>query len=335
MILICYTCKKDFKCNNGSLQKNCSMKCYYKYRKTDEFKENHRKGIENRKELGYTNCKKCNIVFKKKNINSKFCSRDCQIYFQKYDPETNKKFKEYCSKGGLSSMKVQNRRSSNEIMFFEKCVKYFGEENVESNERIFDGDDADIIIHSIKYAIEWNGEWHYNKDLNRHAGSKLEKDCTKVANFAKCGYTPYVIKDRSCASKNRVDLEFKKFLKTIETKSKEDIERETIIHCLIESIMFNVVNQNTSQNPKKVKNKSKKVSNKVCSKCSGPIAPKNRSGVCNDCIRKEQRKDRPSYIQLKKELSESNYVKVGQKYKVSDNAIRKWMKRYEEMENAN
>jgi len=456
MILICYTCKKDFKCNNGSLQKNCSMKCYYKYRKTDEFKENHRKGIENRKELGYTNCKKCNIVFKKKNINTKFCSRDCQIYFQKYDPETNKKFKEYCSKGGLSSMKVQNRRSSNEIMFFEKCVKYFGEENVESNERIFDGDDADIIIHSIKYAIEWNGEWHYNKDLNRHAGSKLEKDYTKVANFAKCGYTPYVIKDRSCASKNRVDIEFKKFLKTIETKSKEDIERETIIHCLMESIMFNVVDQfaekqqdksrsptpnptpfqsptkvktkpipekpikkrrskseldelfrqkleekekrereNTDNNPpttaksrsKRLKKSVKKVKkgkkentkpttkpktdkklvsvdtpkqnlkpepklkpkvvktkptprlkhiktpgSKVCTNCSGPIAPKNRSGVCNDCIRKEQRKNRPSYIQLKKELSESNYVKVGQKYKVSDNAIRKWMKRYEEME---
>jgi Mor family transcriptional regulator len=72
----------------------------------------------------------------------------------------------------------------------------------------------------------------------------------------------------------------------------------------------------------------------VCTKCSGYISPKNRSGVCNECIRKEQRKDRPSYNQLKKDLEESNYVKVGQKYKVSDNAIRKWMKRYEEMENA-
>ena len=65
MILICYTCKKTFKYDRSN-KKNCSKECYYKYRKSDEFKEIHRKGIENRKELGYTNCKKCNIVFKKK-----------------------------------------------------------------------------------------------------------------------------------------------------------------------------------------------------------------------------------------------------------------------------
>ena len=30
-----------------------------------------------------------------------------------------------------------------------------------------------------------------------------------------------------------------------------------------------------------------------------------------------------------KEIEESNYVQVGKKYGVSDNAIRKWMKKYE------
>jgi hypothetical protein len=45
---------------------------------------------------------------------------------------------------------------------------------------------------------------------------------------------------------------------------------------------------------------------------------------------KNQRKvERPSYEQLLKELEESNYTKVGRKYGVSDNTIRKWIRMYE------
>jgi hypothetical protein len=235
----CLFCCKVFDENKTNEFTNfCNLSCRQKYSKYKGLNINRIHEYKINKKPEYcVNCKK-DITFDR---NKRFCSKYCHTYFQKHDPETNKKARENCSKGGLSSMKVQNRRSQNEIMFFEKCVEYFGEENVISNERIFDGDDADIIIHSIKYAIEWNGEWHYNKDLNRHAGSKLEKDCAKVANFAKCGYTPYVIKDRSCASKNRVDFEFKKFIKTIKNKKRKDIERETIVHCLMESIMFNVI----------------------------------------------------------------------------------------------
>jgi hypothetical protein len=56
--------------------------------------------------------------------------------------------------------------------------------------------------------------------------------------------------------------------------------------------------------------------------------PKSPNGKCKD--RLSQRKvERPPYGQLLKEIEEFGYVSVGKKYGVSDNAIRKWVKRYE------
>jgi very-short-patch-repair endonuclease/transposase len=43
---------------------------------------------------------------------------------------------------------------------------------------------------------------------------------------------------------------------------------------------------------------------------------------------KNRKVDRPSYEQLLEDLDNMSYVKVGKKYKVSDNAIRKWIKYY-------
>ena len=58
---------------------------------------------------------------------------------------------------------------------------------------------------------------------------------------------------------------------------------------------------------------------------------------CNKCSGKlrfiDSSKDRPSYDQLKDDLKKSNYTKVGEKYKVSDNTIRKWIKKYEKYDN--
>jgi prophage antirepressor-like protein len=58
-----------------------------------------------------------------------------------------------------------------------------------------------------------------------------------------------------------------------------------------------------------------------CNKCSGKLRFMNSS------------KDRPSYEQLKEDLKISNYTKVGKKYNVSDNTIRKWIKKYEKYNN--
>jgi len=48
----------------------------------------------------------------------------------------------------------------------------------------------------------------------------------------------------------------------------------------------------------------------------------------------EKRKvERPSYEVLKEEVSKYGYSKIGRKYGVSDNSIRKWIKTYEKYEN--
>ena len=53
-------------------------------------------------------------------------------------------------------------------MFADLCIKHFGEGKVETNYSIFDGYDADVVIPSLKIAIEWNGKWHYEKLKGKH-----------------------------------------------------------------------------------------------------------------------------------------------------------------------
>jgi hypothetical protein len=66
---------------------------------------------------------------------------------------------------------------------------------------------------------------------------------------------------------------------------------------------------------------------RYCSmKCWGTIAAKRYAGISKP----DQRKvDRPSYRRLVGELAQMSMVKVGAKYGVSDNAVRKWLGWYE------
>lgn len=68
---------------------------------------------------------------------------------------------------------------------------------------------------------------------------------------------------------------------------------------------------------------------KFCSECGKLLSARNTSGLCNKCSLKKIRKvDRPSKETLEKELRETNFVQVGKKYGVTDNAIRKWCASY-------
>lgn len=82
------------------------------------------------------------------------------------------------------------------------------------------------------------------------------------------------------------------------------------------------------------KNKEyKKLQNK-CLDCDCDIH--RRSKRCNLCAnkfrfetnRKLNIKNRPTLVQLEKDLETMSYVAVGKQYNVSDNAIRKWIKTY-------
>lgn len=73
----------------------------------------------------------------------------------------------------------------------------------------------------------------------------------------------------------------------------------------------------------------------LCTGCNKEIM--HRHQRCNQCNAKHKfetgvaRKvqDRPSYEQLLDDIANMSIVKVGQKYGVSDNAIRKWIRKYE------
>jgi Zn finger protein HypA/HybF involved in hydrogenase expression len=81
---------------------------------------------------------------------------------------------------------------------------------------------------------------------------------------------------------------------------------------------------------RKLNTKSKKKTNK-CLDCNNKISIRSkRCSKCNDKYRfLNSIKDRPTYDQLMNDLKElKRYVHVGKKYRVSDNCIRKWIKKY-------
>lgn len=179
---------KICKCGNifiGYKKKYCSNECALKYR------------VRRRKEQI---CMECGISFipKKKN-REKCCSVDCK----------KKVLIKNGNIGGIKSAISQNRRSKNEIYFYNLCKKEYNE--VLNNETLFNGWDADIIILNYKIAVLWNGKWHYEKITKNHSIKQVEnRDRIKIKEIESCGYIPYVVKDMGRENKDFVEKEFEK-----------------------------------------------------------------------------------------------------------------------------
>lgn len=65
-----------------------------------------------------------------------------------------------------------------------------------------------------------------------------------------------------------------------------------------------------------------------CSKCGKEISGDGYTGLCPECYGLEQRivKTRPSRLELKEMIRTTPFTKIGEKYGITDNAIRKWCK---------
>ncbi len=205
------------------------------------FYKNRENGFLARKEkLKIKTCSKCGKVFLNKN--KKFCSRICfgigkpkikklrvKKINNRFCRRCNKEFflkgrqsskycsvecrKEILSISGRKSVVLQaeTRRSLNEKYFFDLCFKKFS--NVENNKQIFNGWDADIIIHDLKVAILWNGKWHYQKIKKDHSVKQVQnRDKIKQEEIIKFGYKCYIIKDMGKYNRKFVEKEFQKFL---------------------------------------------------------------------------------------------------------------------------
>ena len=237
----CLKCGKIFELelttqqfNNGKHKKYCSRSCANSHIHTDETKQKiskslckydtiskHENNIIHKKESKciQKTCKVCNKLYihdKKMFPGSteSVCSDDCKLYMrnnrkQFLSEETLHKL----SLAGLKSVLAQskNRRSKNEIYFYELCKEYFND--VLHNEPLFNGWDADIIINDIKFAVLWNGKWHYEKIKEGHSVEQVQnRDKIKIDNIKKCSYNPYVIKDMGKYNKCFVEKQFKIFI---------------------------------------------------------------------------------------------------------------------------
>jgi len=114
-------------------------------------------------------------------------------------------------------MEIQskNRRSKNEVYFADLCKERFS--NVETNKPLFNGWDADVIIHDRKIAVLWNGIWHRKKIKSNHSVAQVKnRDKIKMNEIVSCGYTPYIVEDDGKESVEFVETEFNKFLLTLQ-----------------------------------------------------------------------------------------------------------------------
>lgn len=228
----CANCGKEVKVQKNvyekSLTKNffCSHSCSASYNNTvrklskkvsDEKVKNRTKHISTTRKIRI--CKLCGNEYYRSESGSTrcFCSKECSEEFRKnrkkyLSEETLFKL----SQSGRKSVEIQseNRRSKNEKYFCELCEQYF--KDVKHNESIFNGWDADVIIHDIKYAILWNGKWHYSEISKKTTLKQIQnRDNIKIKEIVKKGYIPYIVKDMGKYNPSFVEDEFNKFLEHI------------------------------------------------------------------------------------------------------------------------
>ena len=162
-------------------------------------------------------CAVCGKEYSKSKYNestNKCCSTKCSQYLKEHR-------RDFMSQNGRDkiSLTARNtmskmgdiRRSKNEIYFCELCENIF--QNVTHNDPVFNGWDADIIIHDHKIAVLWNGVWHRKQITQKHSVKQVQnRDEIKIKEIKKFGYNPYIIEDNGSYDECFVRSEFEKLL---------------------------------------------------------------------------------------------------------------------------
>ena len=231
---ICKKCNKEYSLfltqkdfNKGSYTKYCSLQCRNSHKVSDETKNKISISIKqynenNPREYKHYICKCCGKQYKYIRAYSTkvCCSPECSKYLKEHkkdylSEETLKKLSEAGKKGCNNSFNL--KRSKAEIYFFKLCKEKF--DNVLSNERMFNGWDADIILPDYKIAILYNGKWHYEEISKQVSLLQIQtRDKIKEKEIKECGYVPYIIKDTNKFNKKFVEEQFNIFVDYIENK---------------------------------------------------------------------------------------------------------------------
>lgn len=216
-IVKCERCGKEYTVNEREKlfpqeeKYFCSRGCANKRVLSEETKEKIKKTLTKNNTVKLL-CKQCNKEFEipyRKRMQL-FCGRSCTILWRNLNEGL-------AHKAGMSSVTSQSktRRSKNEIYFAELCKQKFN--NVLTNEPMFNGWDADIIIEDIKTAVLWNGKWHYEKITKKHSVEQVQnREKIKIKEIEGRGYKVYIIKDMGKYKKEFVENEFNKFLLSLQ-----------------------------------------------------------------------------------------------------------------------
>ena len=190
----------------------------------------------------------------------------------------------------------------------------------------------------LKTGIEMDNRPSYeqlNRDLKelKYVTSVAKK--YNVSNLCIYKWIKNYEKYNTLVNKNQVGL-------PAEPTLLENVQKVSIIETPKKSIKQKIEKpepqkkDNSKAEPPKVPTIKNASPNKQCIDCN--INVYYKSIRCTKCLNKNKIKqgvehgNRPTLEQLKKDLEElKSYVKVGIKYDVSDNTIRKWIKRYEDI----
>lgn len=66
----------------------------------------------------------------------------------------------------------------------------------------------------------------------------------------------------------------------------------------------------------------------TCISCGKDLAKGSKATYCRKCVPRKTKTDRPTAEDLKTMMSSMSWVSIGRKYGVSDNAVKKWARRY-------
>ena len=87
---------------------------------------------------------------------------------------------------------------------------------VETNTKLFNGWDADVIVHDVKVAVLWNGPWHRRKIKSNHSVAQVQnRDKIKCKEIERYGYCAYTIDDPGKADNKFVEEKFNLFLSVV------------------------------------------------------------------------------------------------------------------------
>lgn len=274
---------------------------------------------------------KCNIEEPKKQTINIIKKRINELNIDDKHIQDEKVFKHYQMVTGFGNCKytldeilVKNSKYHNSTCLKNRLMKEKNWKNECSICHITEWNNKPIVMHLDHI----NGEHTDNRIENirllcPNCHSQTSNYTGKNINYEKLAKEKYinniVVKDNKYCSKCNIQID-SIFTECQECRYKDIIEKK-------EKAAIKIFEK--SYQEKKIK--SPPIPDKYCIDCNKSIA---KTAIrCNDCNNqykfKESIKNKPTYNQLKEDLSKMNYTQVGKKYNVSDNCIRKWLKKYE------